>query len=183
VNGCSGRKLGTSAEPRYPSPKVGSWFSLSEGMIIAALSTTLSPFTFGPTKRHATMSLPPKRIVIFCDGTGQSEYDPKNRFTNVSRIKRYIKGQTVDGTQQSCYYVPGIGTEGYFQDKFHQANAKGECPDQFPILIAIDIMEFFWLPVSAHSGHSASARVQEFRDQPNRSLDSVFKSSSMSFSS
>ncbi|KAF2432517.1 hypothetical protein EJ08DRAFT_658867 [Tothia fuscella] len=71
------------------------------------------------------MSPREKRILILCDGTGQSEYNTSNPFTNVSRIKRYIKPQTVDGTHQVCFYVTGIGTDGVTQDRLHRAIAYG----------------------------------------------------------
>ncbi|KIW30492.1 uncharacterized protein PV07_06234 [Cladophialophora immunda] len=71
------------------------------------------------------MSEQPSRIVIYCDGTGNSEYQQGNRLTNVSRIKSYVKATTSDNTRQSTFYVRGIGTEGFLTDKLHQANAKG----------------------------------------------------------
>ncbi|KIW84012.1 hypothetical protein Z517_03258 [Fonsecaea pedrosoi CBS 271.37] len=71
------------------------------------------------------MAQQPRRIVLFCDGTGQSEYNPENRLTNVSRIKSYMSIRTSGNTSQSSFYIPGIGTEGFHTDKLHQANAKG----------------------------------------------------------
>jgi uncharacterized protein (DUF2235 family) len=79
------------------------------------------------------MAQQPSRIVIYCDGTGQTEYGPTNRFTNISRIKRYIKPKTSDQTRQTGFYIPGIGAEGYLADKLHQANAEGGYLDRSPI--------------------------------------------------
>ncbi len=90
------------------------------------------------------MSQQPSRIVIYSDGTGQSEYNLDKRPTNVSRIKRYVRAITSDNTRQSTFYVQGIGAEGFHTDRLHQANAKGGHPDQSAIVIAMAPMQFLF---------------------------------------
>ncbi|KAI9687039.1 MAG: hypothetical protein M1822_002449 [Bathelium mastoideum] len=58
------------------------------------------------------MTEQPKRIIVYCDGTGNSIYDHSQdgRFSNVSRIRRCMKNVSADGTQQIGIYEQGIGT-------------------------------------------------------------------------
>ncbi|KAL9106011.1 MAG: hypothetical protein Q9227_008919 [Pyrenula ochraceoflavens] len=71
----------------------------------------------------------PKRIIVYCDGTGNSIYDSRQDgiFSNVARIDRCIARVTSKGTQQVGCYVPGIGTNEENPSKWRaELNGRGQ---------------------------------------------------------
>ncbi len=60
---------------------------------------------------HSDSQTRPRRLVICCDGTGQSPRQRKP--TNILRLSRAIKPIGADGTTQITYYQWGVGSAGW----------------------------------------------------------------------
>ncbi|OAL18977.1 hypothetical protein AYO22_10306 [Fonsecaea multimorphosa] len=81
-----------------------------------------------PTGAEPDQSSPTgRRLLIFCDGTGENGGDNSGKTSNLARLALSIGAEGTDRKEQICYYQQGLGTGKFSVSKIFQM-AVGQVP-------------------------------------------------------